>query len=370
MKLRKIIALVAVLVGGMVATFPVLAEEMTVNLGGRIQIDAALYDEDIEPLDSGSEVRRARFFISGDIADGWSYKAQYDLASSSDIKDLYIRYSGDIGKITIGQSKVPFGLEELTSSKYVTFMERALPIEAFAPSRRLGVNWSRQKDAVYLQAMVFGKEANTKINGDQGVGVAGRVAWTPVKTDDSLIHVGIAAVWKEPDSGDDLSVRYRARPESHVTSTRFVSSTVNDVNSSTLYDLEFAGVRGGLSLQGEYINASVDTDTVGVSNPDFNGYYGYASWFPGGESRPYKNGAFGRVKANGAWELALRYSSLDLNDGTFTGGKEKNLTLGVNYYVNPYLRVMANYVMADIEGGINGNEDPNALTLRIAMDFK
>ena len=365
---NKLIA--TTVLAGLVVVPAANAEEMTVNLGGRIQLDGALYDDDITDLGSGMEVRRARLFVDGDINEDWSYKAQYDFASSSDIKDLYIRYKGDIGQITIGQSKVPFGLEELTSSKYTTFMERSLPTTAFAPSRRLGVSWAKAINDWLLQGMVYGKEANQSINGDQGLGVAGRVSWTPVKTDDGLIHIGVDGAWMEPSSTTDKTARYRTRPESHVTSVRLVDISLTDVDSTTMYDLEFAGVWGGFSAQGEYIMTDVDQSLAGVSNPSFDGYYVQASWFPGGETRPYKNGAFGRVKANNAWEFAVRHSEVNLTDGTFVGGEEKNTTFGANYYVNPYLRFMANYILIDVTNGINGDEDPSVFQFRAAMDFK
>ena len=45
----------------------------------------------------------------------------------------------------------------------------------------------------------------------------------------------------------------------------------------------------------------------------------------------------------GAWELSARYASIDLNDGDITGGKEDALSLGVNWYINQNVRVMADW---------------------------
>jgi phosphate-selective porin OprO/OprP len=101
--------------------------EMTVSLGGRIQANYVYYDEDNVDMGIGTEIRRARLFASGNIADDWKYKAQYDFAGNgTDFKDMYIQYTGwDFGKITLGQHKQEAGLEVLTSSKYMTFIERA-----------------------------------------------------------------------------------------------------------------------------------------------------------------------------------------------------------------------------------------------------
>ncbi|MGD8745707.1 MAG: porin, partial [Gammaproteobacteria bacterium] len=102
--------------------------EMTVEIGGRIQADYVYYDDDnIDMGGAGTEFRRTRLFASGNIADDWKYKAQYDFAGNeTELKDMYIQYTGwDFGKITLGQFKQEQGLEVLTSSKYMTFIERA-----------------------------------------------------------------------------------------------------------------------------------------------------------------------------------------------------------------------------------------------------
>ncbi len=88
----------------------------------------------------------------------------------------------------------------------------------------------------------------------------------------------------------------------------------------------------------------------------------FASWFLTGESRNYrvKGGDFGHVKPKretGAFELALRLSRLDLNDGPVTGGRETNTTLGLNWYFRRNFRLMANYihVVTDDEEAMNVN---------------
>lgn len=354
----------------MLCAFSVAAhtEEMTVNIFGRIHADAAIYDEDVTALDSGTELRRARLGVSGDIDQDWSYKAEYDFAGSAEIKDAWIKYSADWGSLTIGNQKPPFSLDVLASSKYLPFMERALAPTSFAPGRRIGIGWQRALPGWALSAMLFGKDANQDIAGDQGIGVAGRAAWHR-QSDSTLYHVGLAAMWMEPQSTEDDSFRYRVRPESHVTGVRLVDTTITQASSSTSLGIEFAARWEGLSVQAEYISVAVDQAAAGIGDPGFSGYYAYLSWFPGGEFRSYKNGIFGRAEASRAWEFGIRFSNIDLDDGVFNGGEEKNITLGVNYYVNPQLRFMANYIHADVDNGINGNETPNIIQFRASLDF-
>lgn len=149
-------------------------------------------------------------------------------------------------------------------------------------------------------------------------------------------------------------------------------------NSLVAYDLEAAFVHGPLSLQGEYIVSELDTDLWGGRR--FSGYYAALSWFLSGESRPYKKGAFWRVipkssfrmrgeeQGWGAWELALRYSHADLDDGPVRGGKETNITAGVNWYLNANTRVMMNYIHAVPENILyDGNLE--ILQTRFQVDF-
>ncbi len=187
--------------------------------------------------------------------------------------------------------------------------------------------------------------------------LAGRVAFGP-KVGENQLHFGAAANWQDSPNSDN-EWRIRTRPESHQTSVRLVDTgTIAEVNSITTFGAEAAWVRGPFSIQGEFMQQSVDRD--GGSDPDFTGWYAYASWFVTGDvSRAYKKGSFGRTKATNAWELAVRYSNIDLDDSGINGGKENNITAAVNYYVNPYLRFMLNGVFIDAQDTpvLGGTED-------------
>jgi phosphate-selective porin OprO/OprP len=126
----------------------------------------------------------------------------------------------------------------------------------------------------------------------------------------------------------------------------------------------------------------VENDVNGASDPTFSGWYAYGSWFITGESRAYKtsSGTFDRIKPKsivgkggiGAWELGARFSSIDLNDSGITGGEEKDLTLGLNWYATPTIRFMANYIkVMDLTDPQNVNDDsePNIFEMRAQIDF-
>jgi len=124
-------------------------------------------------------------------------------------------------------------------------------------------------------------------------------------------------------------------------------------------DIELAMQSGPFSLQGELFHTFTDADEEG--DPHFWGFYLYGSFFLTGESRRYniaratftpeepQHGFRPRKGRWGAWEVAFRYSYIDLNDERIKGGKERNITVGLNIYLHRKVRLMFNYVNARVE---------------------
>jgi len=142
--------------------------------------------------------------------------------------------------------------------------------------------------------------------------------------------------------------------------------------------VEAVAIRGPYSVQAEYMRTRVPR--ANLEDPEFDGWYVFVSWFPTGESRNYSTrvGNFRPITPihdYGAIELAARFSSIDLTSGTVLGGKEKNVTLGVNWYVRQRIRLMANYVFvwadenANGNGTVLGNDSPRALMFRFQIHF-
>ena len=352
--------------------------EMTVEIGGRIDAIYTYYDEDNIELGSGSEFRRARLFAQGDIADDWKYKAQYDWAGNeTSLKDMYLQYTGwDFARITVGQFKQEQSLEALMSAKYIAFIEKAM-VTGLYPDRRIAIGLAGESGAWHYAASFFGDQEGSDDDQTEGMGLGGRLTWGPT-FGDSQFHFGGSYNWQQP--GDDDTWRIRARPETHQTSTRLVDTgTVDQVDDINTYGLEGAWVLGPWSVQGEWLQQNINRKDGSLDEPDLSGWYLYGSWFITGETRAYKNGLFGRTKARNAWEVALRYSKLDLEDGGIEGGEEENWTLGVNYYVSPYLRFQVNYVAASADpasarftdaSGNRVEDEPNAVAFRVHLDFK
>lgn len=336
-----------------------------IKIGGRLQYDFTWADgdsrieNDLGKLEDGTEVRRARLYASGTLYDYFDFKLQFDWAGAETaLKDAYLGVNNLPVYLKVGHFKEPFSLEELTSSKYVTFMERTSVVSAFAPSRNAGVQLSStllNKKAAWA-AGIFRDTDNNGASTDEGAYAAtARLTATPWYEADGerLFHMGAAGSYRKLP----MELRYRARPPIHNT-VRFVDTGSGTLvgDDGVLGGLEAALVTGPFSVQAELIGIHSELET----GDDFSamGWYAQASYFLTGEQRPYKqsSGAFGGVKpihnygdgGCGAWELALRYDAIDLNDGPVQGGELDNATAGINWYLNKAVRLSANYVYSDL----------------------
>lgn len=328
-------------------------------LDGRIQIDGALYSGSKNSLASGTEVRRARLGGKATLYGDWHGEIDVDFAKNAvEMKDIWIGYIGFPNSIIkFGNYKEPFSLETLTSSKYITFLERSYA-DNFSPDRNIGVGYARWGKTWQAAVGAFGQTAGSvdASGRDEGYGLTGRATIAPINSEGRLLHIGGALSMRTPagDAAPDTNtVRFRARPETNVSQARyFTTGKIRLVDHTSLYNGEFAAVYGPASIQAEYTNATVRR-LNDLPNASFNGSYAFVSYFLTGETRPYlvEEGEFDRIvpkSSMGAWEIAARVSGIDLNDPStgvnILGGKGTNYTLGLNWYINPNFKWMLNYV--------------------------
>lgn len=378
-------------------------QDVQLRIGGRIHNDWYWFDESrnldraFTNVDDGVLFRRARLYMSGEVGAHLKFKAQYDFAGGdADFKDVYMELTDmpGVGNIRLGQFKAPFGLEELTSSNNITFIERSQPTGVFAASRETGMMLhnaflnDRMTGAlgVFRDSNAYGNHAR-----DGQYNIAGRVTGLPWYADEGrqLMHLGIAYNYRKLDG----EYRVNVRPSARLT-PRFLDTGLIFADNEQRLGLEAAGLYGPFSLQGEYMMSEVDTTFLG--NRTVDGWYLSGSWVMTGENRSYKtsSGVFGSVKPRnnfklrgedrgfGAWELALRYAELDLNDGGrrgIQGGSEDTLTVGLNWYLNPNARIMFNYMHTSVDRDFyySANDwvfrakglDLNAFSTRFQVNF-
>ncbi|GAB6165824.1 hypothetical protein JCM19992_18240 [Thermostilla marina] len=384
------------------------AGKMSVSAGGRIYTDAVWFGQGASSIAAFGDAqdtvyfRTARIFLKGDGFDQFGYKIQMDFAgrdSNSEqltkFKDVYISIKELplADQLKIGHFKEPFSLEELTSSRFITFMERGLPA-VFSPSRNIGIAAYRHSENERMTFALGGfrtmqDDPPYASDDDGGYAFTMRATWLPwydaATNGRGLLHVGLGYSYRDVD---DPTQRIRQRPEVGVGPRVVDTGAIANVDDIQLLNPEIAFVYGPFSVQAEYIAAFYDT---AAGTGDFHGAYVYASYFLTGENRVYKRteGHFDRVKpfenffrvctcdgqpatGRGAWEVAYRYSWLDLDDADIgvLGGTASDHTIGLNWYMNPYTRLMFNYVHSQVGTAGNGTDaDLNIFEMRAQIDF-
>ena len=344
-------------------------------------------------LNSGSNFRRARIGIEGAAFRDWNYALTYEMGGSGSespqLNQAYIEYAGwrpwasaAALRLRIGAWATPTGLEDATSNTDSLFLERAAVAELVrnlaGGDARSGVGVFANGDTWYWSAALTGGVAGVSGEFDEQTGYLARAALLALHGDNYALHLGanvsgiIDPADTDPSAGSQQRVRLRERPELRVDGMRFVDTGNIDANGVLAYGGEIGGVWGNLYAASEIFRIDVKRSGAG-RDPTFGGWYVQAAWTLTGESRRWlpANGGFQGIRPTapfdpgagqwGAWEIAARYSTLDLNDheggpasaaiagDTVRGGQQNIVTLGFNWYPNAAIRFMLDYQWVDID---------------------
>jgi phosphate-selective porin OprO/OprP len=349
---------------------------------GRLQYDAGFTSVPGETGRSdgfGSEVRRARLGVEGDIPGGFGYKFELDFAGgSSEITDAILTYQDKGLKVAIGQHNNFQSLEELTSSRFTSFIERAAFTDAFEFERRAGISAAISSGDVLVQGGLFSDNIDDLSN--KNWSADGRVVFMP-KMGSTQLHLGGSVHYADYETGSE--VRYRQRPLVHFTGERFVNTGHLDADSEFGLGLEGAAVSGPFHAAAEAFWQQVDRPGVLTDPTFFGGYAEVGMFLTGGDTRGYKGGTFDRVKpknpvgkgGTGAWQVNARYDYLDLNDGGITGGKQNGYYLSLVWTPTDYTRFLFNYGHLEYDDAVyaltNGDRSYGAdsFGVRAQVDF-
>jgi phosphate-selective porin OprO/OprP len=327
------------------------------------------------------EIRRTRINLEGSIGDHveWKNVLEFVKNGSAD-KEVYVGFYnlGDwLPNVRAGQMYEPFGQNQTVSDVDLTFLDFAAAANAFCPFSNPGFLVRKDlKDhdkntRLTWQAGVFRPDGN--VGDDSGVGTkgvggyafTGRLTGRPWYDDGDFLHVGVS-LRHASVAGHNQTVVFSATPETHLFPS-VVSTGAFVAQTDTKVDLESAFVKGPFSLEGEYIVDHVHTGSASpFEDPTFHGYYGQVAYTLTGERRGWKpldalfmnptpsHNAF-ENGGIGAWEVAARYSALDLNDGApgnhIAGGRMEIVSLGLNWYVSQVAKVMWDVDRAQVSPG-------------------
>jgi phosphate-selective porin OprO/OprP len=342
----------------------------TIQLTGRLHMDYRQYSPDYgtgqttDSYQNLAEVRRSRFGVRGQFAKDFKYQllANFgnDAGSSSTTTtadEMWVNYAANPEvQFQFGLFKMPFSLEQLTSSNNIDFMERSLIGNTdgeFIPAKETGfmLHGTPKPGLLYQVALSRGR-ANKDATND-GFDYIGRVATNIAELQGSkayTLHLGAAYSTGEIKSG---VIPASGRTESRSQSGWFTGSALSGTTTRTRQGLEAAFAYNGLKLQGEHFQFNYDPATG--TDQKINGYYVQAVYNLTGESHVYKDGIFNWVKPNnpidkggrGAWQVGVRMSEFDASDITVATGKSNRataMTYGITWFATDNLRFMLNYV--------------------------
>ena len=344
------------------------------------------------------------------------------------IQSVYVEYDGFAPfAVRIGAYPPPANLEDGVSASDTLFLERNsvsdLQRNIAGGDGRDAVSLLYTGDHLFGALSYTGNKvsdgakalaaagATAAPNFDEQQALVGRLSWLPVSTPDAHWLVGLNGTYviKPADlvanGAPTLTTTPGATPLGTVSLSDPPEVTI-DSNGTALASTGALGARHvsqwGVETGGNWQNfygqagyygfevlrspqafktfsnaTTSATSIVQPSNDSFSGYYGQLSWILTGESKGYNSatGAFTPPRPAhpfsfdgsgwGAFELALRYSDLDLNshvnDGahvitgfttttptytfynTVRGGDQRIATLGLNWYPNNAVRFALDY---------------------------
>jgi phosphate-selective porin OprO and OprP len=279
-------------------------------------------------------------------------------STTSTIDEFWFNYAAVTeAQLQVGTFKMPFSLEQLTSSNNIDFMERSLIGQTegeFIPAKETGVMLHGIPKPGFTYALALSRGRANKSTAVDGVDVIGRVTTNiaeVIQNKDFVAHLGAAYSTGNVKTGVAPA---SGRTEGRQQSGWFTgSSALSGDTARTRQGIEAAFAWKGLKLQGEQFNFKYDPTTG--DNREIKGHYVQAIYNITGENHNYKDGTFGWIKPNtaytsggkGAWQVGVRASEFNAEDIAVAAGKANlatSITYGITWFLNDNVRIMANYV--------------------------
>lgn len=384
-------------------------KEFSFKLGGKIQWDATNFDglqaaSQKKPFDDtfNTRIRRGELSVEGVAYKDWGYgvRLSYDDADKTDVDRSFISYSGlGFATVTVGQFGVDYGLENTTSSSWITGMERPFMYDMLNGDEdvKFGVNVMHTGETYGLMAQVGHYDKIETDGNDELFGYTLRANWAPYLSGTDVVHLGANFHSSNPDDGSAKAKTRLGIRSDKDDSLTFAS--VNKADSDTEWVLESGAQFGAFRAQAEYFQRTISGETAGgaSADADLSGYYGQVSYMFNGV-RKYKPGVgkWDKPTEAGAVEIFARYESntIDADAGAIPAQLNSNVVgivaadvndefqadafvVGVNYFPTPAVRMSLNYVDYQVDninttaqiGGKDVQDDGKAIMGRLQYVF-
>lgn len=398
--------------------FEIKNDLFSAKIGGRIHFDGryVIEEDDLsaanQATNSNFSFRRARLTLEGK-AYGWDYKFENDFAGQTDsvscpaqtinvpeptgaansvnITKPSQTCTGNAGRgfremwigtklmghnVRFGQAKPYRGMEELTSSNNITFMERPFATASGIYSGRqfqqgVFVDTSdKMGDIAYGYGVAAYNTRSAEASNSQGMGYNVRGFVAPINAGGQTLHIGLSG------SSDRNPLNGAGSPSNNfgTSATAVRGATLSQTISGNAiqqdaYGLEVAYAMGPFSAQMEYVTADHEFAGTTPSQKVETGYV-QASYFVTDHARRYdaRRGIFGAPSVTagaGAIELKARYDMMK-NKDLAAKPEATQYMVGANYYINPNTRVMFEYVDGT---ATNANVDTDASAIQTRLQF-
>jgi phosphate-selective porin OprO/OprP len=270
----------------------------------RVQMDGAMFfgkRDFMDPIGNGVSNRRTRFSIKTQVTKDWYGEIDTDLANGVfELKDALLRYTGlDNWDFSLGNFKEDFSMEQTTSSRYLAFIERPMAVQAFSPSRHLGLTARYSGDWLYgsagiffqiidnIETSTFVEDNNKDFGRNQGYSYTGKVVVNPLHEIGRGLHIGLGGSYRTPKTDVSTTeyggIRYSVRNSTSINRKKYLDTDViPNVDHELLGNIELAGYYGGFRFQSEYLANKVFIDnnapaTVNKDAKTFDGWYAQAA---------------------------------------------------------------------------------------------
>jgi len=355
----------------------------TVNLGARAQWDTDTFDGALNRGSDGdrrfnTQLRRARIELSGEFMQDFDWVFDVNInddsaSRSAEFHAVGLRYVGfSAFDIFVGRDKEPFGLEELISSKAIASIERSYFSEATDADAQphYGVRLDGQVGPVHWSGGLFSPNGQPRTtDGGDRLATTARLFGAPLHDEERTLHLGLAWTDRNLDA-----------PQQQSGFKLDIAEAGGELDSSSLlirHDrqavIELLYLRDAFSLQSEIFRKDM-TGAAGGPDGQVDAWYLQATWAPTGEGRVYNpaKGITGTLKPagpRGAIELVgkldrIRFSADDRRSESATG-----YLAGINWYVNPHVKLMLNYIYVDSDNLTLPAEDSTAHVISTRMQF-
>ena len=351
---------------------------------GRVMWDYLDTDEDGSGKDDirGTELRRVRLGFQGKVNSyGYKFEGEF-VGGNSSVKDAWVNYSSRFGSqnsrlgLKLGQSHIQYGLNTKISSKYMTFIDRPLFADSsISPARESGAvltlaapdyAWMLSSGFTFGQLGKGDAGDNSTDRDKQGATVSLRVSAIPfMKDKQHMLQVG--AGYLSLSSADKYS--YSQRLVSHDDKEKYLSAEIlsGDLDDTNAFTTDIFGIFGPLHTIAEYNKYTMNSK----QNDDIkiDSYAVEVGYFLTGESIVWSKGytsSLNPKSKSGAWQLAARIESTEVDDHINGTDEVDKFTIGLNYYPTSNINLMLNYdKVTDLTiNGENVSFDPSGLKFR------